>query len=119
MNICLQCVSPCHDPIAIVEQITDIQKNIRKELEDVKLREIADTLFNSLREQSQLSKCLESRSRKTISGVAAILNRQNVPIRTLEEECIKRFGPKILDGAIHRKLIEGALESAGKTVTPG
>lgn len=118
MYVFLQCVRHVTPPAPSAAQIAELQTNIRKELEDVKLREIADTLFNSLREQSQLVKVFGNPElEKQHPGVAAILNRQNVPIRTLEEECIKRFGPKVLDGAIHRKLIEGALEVAGKVVT--
>ena len=117
MFICLQCVRHINSNIPSPDQIAAIQTGIRQDLEDKKLREIAETVFDALREQSSVVKVLGNPElEKQNPGVAAFINRQPVPMSTLEEQCIKRVGPKVLDGAIHRKLLEGALQSIGATV---
>jgi parvulin-like peptidyl-prolyl isomerase len=117
MWVCLQCVRHLSATMPSVEQIAGIHANIRREMEDVKLREMADTLFTSLREQASVVKVFGNQQlEQQYPGTAALLNNQPIPMKTLEDECIKRFGPKILDGAIHRKLLEGALEAAGKVI---
>lgn len=118
MHLCVQCVRHLPAATPSTEQIADIQRNIRRELEDVKLREIAESIFKMLREQSSIVKVFGNRELENQnSGVAAIINRQNMPMKTLEDECIKRAGAKVLDGAIHRKVLEGALQAANLTVT--
>lgn len=117
MFICLQCVRHLDSNAPSTAQITEIQNGIRQELEDTKLRELAETIFTALREQSSVVKVFgNAELEKQYPGVAALINRQPVPMATLEEQCIKRFGPKVLDSAIHRKLLEGALESIGTQV---
>lgn len=117
MHVCLQCVRHINPTPPSVEQITEIQKGIRREMEDVKLREMADTLFTTLRERSSVIKVFGNPElEKQYPGVAAFLNQQPVANKVLEDECIKRFGNKILEGAIHRKLLEGALEASSKTI---
>jgi hypothetical protein len=46
-----------------------------------------------------------------------LINRQALPLKTLEDECLKRTGPKVLDGAIHRKILEGALKAQAIEIT--
>ncbi len=118
MFVALQCVRHVSANPPSTEQIAEIQKGIRQELEDVKLRELAETIFGTLREQSSVVKIMGNPElEKQYPGVAAMINRQPIPMATLEAECIKRFGPKVLDGAIHRKLLEGALESIGAKIS--
>ncbi len=117
MFITLQCVRHIGANLPSPQQIAEIQKGIRQELEDVKLRELAETIFATLREQSSVVKILGNPElERQYPGVAAMINREPIPLATLEAECIKRFGPKVLDGAIHRRLLEGALESIGAKV---
>jgi len=117
MFISLQCVRHMNTNAPSTEQIAEIQRGIRQELEDTKLRELAETIFATLREQSSVVKVFGNRELEQQNpGIAAFINRQPVPLLTLEEQCIKRFGPKVLDGAIHRKLLEGALEAIGAKV---
>ncbi|MFN9911020.1 MAG: peptidylprolyl isomerase, partial [Pirellulaceae bacterium] len=79
----------------------EIQHNLRRELEDVKLRKIAESIFQVLREQSSVVKVWGNQElEKQHPGVAALINRQALPLKTLEDECLKRTGPKVLDGAI-------------------
>jgi parvulin-like peptidyl-prolyl isomerase len=117
MFVALQCVRHISSNPPSTEQIAEIQTRIRQELEDVKLRELAEGIFATLREQSSVVKVMGNPElEKQYPGVAAMINRQPVPLVTVEAECIKRFGPKVLDGAIHRKLLDGALASIGATV---
>jgi len=117
MFICLQCVRHISSNVPTTEQIAEIQATIRQDLEDKKLRELAETIFATLREQSSVVKILGNPELEQQNpGIAAFINRQPIPMSTLEEQCIKRFGPKVLDGAIHRKLLEGALKSIGASI---
>jgi len=117
MHVCLQCVRQINPTAPSAEQIAEIQKGIRREMEDAKLREMADTMFTTLREKSSVVKVFgNSELEKQNPGVAAFLNSQPIANKMLEDECIKRFGTKILEGAIHRKLLEGALEASGKQI---
>jgi hypothetical protein len=45
-----------------------------------------------------------------------MLNGQQITVRDLAEECIKRYGTDVLEGEINRQLLEQHLVSANKTV---
>jgi parvulin-like peptidyl-prolyl isomerase len=117
MFICLQCVRMLPGSEPTPQQIAEIQSSIRRDLEDVKLREIAESIFRMLREQSSVVKVFGNvELERQYPGVAAIINRQNLPMKYLEDECMKRFGPTVLDGAIHRRILEDALKGANLSI---
>lgn len=117
MFLCLQCVRHLPASSTSPEQMVEIQENIRRSLEDEKLREVADSIFKTLREQSSIVKVLgNAELERQYPGVAAIINRQNLPLKTIEDACIDRHGSAVLDGAIHRKVLEGALIAAQMNV---
>jgi parvulin-like peptidyl-prolyl isomerase len=118
MFLCLQCVRHLPGSSPSSAQMEEIQHNLRRELEDVKLRKIAESIFQVLREQSSVVKVWGNQElEKQHPGVAALINRQALPLKTLEDECLKRTGPKVLDGAIHRKILEGALKAQAIEIT--
>jgi hypothetical protein len=49
-------------------------------------------------------------------GIVAMLNGQQITVRDLAEECIKRYGTDVLEGEINRQLLEQHLTAANKTV---
>ena len=49
-------------------------------------------------------------------GIIALLNGQQITVRDLAEECIKRYGNDVLEGEINRQLLEQHLTAANKTV---
>ena len=118
MYIMLQCVRHEAATPPSQDQVAAIQLRIRQNLEDEKLQEMAGTLFATLREQSSVVKVLgDPNAIAQNPGVAAYINRQPVAMNLLEEECMVRFGVKVLEGEINRKLLEMALTATQKTVT--
>ncbi len=118
MSVILQCVRhlpPANPPGA---QMQEIQNRIKTELEDFKLRGMAETVYKSLRSNAEVTIVhgkpeLESQ----YPGVAAIVNRQSIPMQTFDVACVKRHGAQVLEGEINRKLIEGSLAKSGLQVT--
>ncbi|MFZ4469615.1 MAG: peptidylprolyl isomerase [Pirellula sp.] len=118
LNVALQCVRhmpPANPPAA---QLAEIQGRIKSELEEQKLRESAETIYTELRNRSQIVTVLgQSQLQQQYPGIAAVINGQSVTMEILEKECVKRFGNKILEGEINRKLVEDALTKSGQGVT--
>jgi hypothetical protein len=50
--------------------------------------------------------------------MAEMINGQALTMDVLEKECVKRFGPPILDNEINLKLVDQALTAANLQVTP-
>lgn len=118
IHVALQCVRhlPAANPPAA--QLAEIQARIKAELEEEKLRGSAETIYTELRNRAQIVSVLgQAQLQQQYPGVAAIINGQNVTMAVLEQECVKRFGIKLLEGEINRKLVEDALNKAGKSVT--
>lgn len=118
IHVALQCVRhlPAANPPAA--QLAEIQSRIKAELEEEKLRGSAETIYTELRNRAQIVSVLgQAQLQQQYPGVAAIINGQNVTMAVLEQECVKRFGIKLLEGEINRKLVEDALNKAGKSVT--
>jgi len=118
MSVILQCVRhlpPANPPSA---QMQEIQNRIKLELEDQKLRGTAETVYKSLREKAEVT-LVHNKPELAAQypGVAAIVNRQSIPMQRFDQACIKRHGVQILEGEINRKLIEGALNNARLQVT--
>ena len=118
LNVTLQCVRhmpPANPPAA---QLAEIQGRIKSELEEQKLRESAETIYTELRNRSQIVTVLgQLQLQQQYPGIAAVINGQSVTMEILEKECVKRFGNKILEGEINRKLVEDALTKSGQAVT--
>jgi parvulin-like peptidyl-prolyl isomerase/DNA-binding phage protein len=118
MHLFLQCVRHLPPTPPAPDAIAMVQQTIRHDLEDAKLREMAETMFGTLRENSSVEKVLgNAELEKQNPGVAAVINRQPIPLNLVYEEAIKRNGVKVLEGEINRKLLEGALASIKETVT--
>lgn len=118
IHVALQCVRhlPAANPPAA--QLAEIQARIKAELEEEKLRGSAETIYTELRNRAQIVSVLgQPQLQQQYPGVAAIINGQNVTMAVLEQECVKRFGTKLLEGEINRKLVEDALNKSGKSVT--
>ena len=118
MSVILQCVKhlpPSNPPAA---QMQEIQNRIKTELEDHKLRGMAESVYTSLRSKAEVTLVYgKPELEAQYPGVAAIVNRQGIPMQRLDEACVKRHGVQILEGEINRKLIEGALAKARLQVT--
>ncbi len=113
MTIFLQCVRYLDGAILTPDQLPAVQARMRMELEDQQLREIAETMFTTLRSQSNVQTVFNnSQLQQQYPGTAAIINRQPIPMKTLEDECIKRFGPTVLETEINRRIVMAAVVAA-------
>ncbi len=118
LHIFLQCVR--HEPATPPnrDQIPIIEERIRQALMDEKLHGMAEQIFTTLRSQSNVAKVFgDPAQQQQNPGVAAFINRQQIPMSMLEEECVRRHGAKVLEGEINRKLLEQALAAERKQVT--
>lgn len=110
MNVILQCVRHLEPTNPPGPQMQEIQNRIKIEIEDYKLRDTAETVYKSLRQNADVT--LVNGNPQLMAqypGVAAIVKGQSIPMQRFDEACVKRHGIKILEGEINRKLIEGAL----------
>jgi parvulin-like peptidyl-prolyl isomerase len=119
LHITLQCVRhfpPASPPAA---QLVEIQNRIRSDLEEEKLRQSAEATYTQLRSSAQVITVLgKPELSQQYPGVAAVINGQALMMSVLEKECVKRFGPTLLDNEINLKLVEQALTAQNLQVTP-
>lgn len=82
------------------------------------MQQASRTLLERLESSAQIVNVFDSPElSQQMPGVAAIVNGTNVTIRELSEECISRFGKEVLQGEIHRRLLQQALRARNLQVT--
>lgn len=98
-----------------VRQKAEVQ--IRHTLEEQKLRASAAQTFSRLQQDSKVVNVYNNAQlRQQMPGVAATINGQQVTIRDLSEECLKRYGKSVLDTEINRVMLLQALKRKQRTV---
>ena len=91
---------------------------IKMELSRAKLREAALGMFEKMQENSKIVNVINNQSlRQQMPGVAATVNGKPVQQKQVSEECIVRFGKTMLAVLIRNKLLEQALQNAGRTMS--
>jgi parvulin-like peptidyl-prolyl isomerase len=98
-----------------LEQVSaDLEHNIRER----KLRKVASEIFAQLQSHAFIQNILNDpvKSRQ-MPGVAAVVNGAQISIRSVAEQCVERHGMEVLDGMIHRRLIELACKQQNITVS--
>jgi len=79
-------------------------------LKDRKLRAAASDVFKELQKTAVVQNIYNDPVKsKQMPGVAAIINDQKISVLELAEECIDRNGSDVLDGTIHRRLLDQEL----------
>jgi parvulin-like peptidyl-prolyl isomerase len=87
-------------------------------LKDRKLRDAASDVFKELQASAKIVVAYNDPVKsKEMPGVAAVINSQTITILELAEECIDRHGADVLQGTIHRKLLDQALRRRKLQVT--
>ena len=118
MHLFLQCVRHEAATPPSQDQMQAVLLRIRQGIEDEKLKEMADKIFGTLQEHSNVVKIYGNPElEKQNPGVAAFINRQPLMLQTLQDECISRHGELVLEGEIHRKIMEEALKAKNLQVT--
>ncbi len=96
----------------------DAENRLRDRVQDQKLRAAAASFFQRLQESAQVVNVYnDEKLRKQMPGVAATINGQKISIQQLAEECIARNGKDVLEGEIHRRLLQQALKKKSQQVT--
>jgi len=96
----------------------DAENRMRDRVQDQKLRAAAASLLQRLQESAQVANVYnDEKLRKQMPGVAATINSQKISIQQLAEECITRNGKDVLEGEIHRRLLQQALKKKSQQVT--
>lgn len=96
----------------------EVRERLAKMIEQRKLRSVASDIFKELQKKAKVNNILnDPQKREQMPGIAAVINGQNVTMRELAEECIKRHGNRVLEGMINRMLIEQACEKQKITVS--
>jgi parvulin-like peptidyl-prolyl isomerase len=90
-----------------------VEAQIAESLKEQKLRESAGGIFKQLQDKAQIVNVFNTPELKEqMPGVAATINGQKLTIRQLSDECVARHGVEVLDGEIHRTLLEQQLKAA-------
>lgn len=107
---------PAHSPPPKAMPL--ITEQIKDRIRDGKMKAAAGKLFERLQTEAKVINVLgDSELTKKYPGTAAIINGQQVTIATLAAKCIKRHGGEVLEGEIHRRLLQQTLRKEKKTVT--
>ena len=98
-------------------QLKLIEIQVTDSLKEQKLRESAGGIFKTLQDKAQIVNIYNSPELKDqMPGVAATINGQKLTMRQLSDECISRHGIEVLEGEIHRTLLEMQLKAANLKV---
>jgi parvulin-like peptidyl-prolyl isomerase len=99
------------------QQLKMVEMQAADSLKEQKLRESASGIFKSLQDKAQIVNVYNSPELKDqMPGVAATINGEKLTIRQLSDECISRHGVEVLEGEIHRVLLEQQLKAAKLSV---
>jgi len=95
----------------------DAESRLRDQITESHLRSYSATIFQELQDAAKITTLYDKPSMKdSHPGIVALLNGQQITVRDLAEECIKRYGTDVLEGEINRQLLEQHLAAANKTV---
>jgi parvulin-like peptidyl-prolyl isomerase len=87
-------------------------------IRDGKVRSVAHDVFRKLQQDAKVVNVLnDARKRREMPNTAALINGRPIPLDQLAEHCAQRHGEEVLDGMIHRALIEQACRQRGVTVS--
>jgi len=95
-----------------------VRERLEERIRDDKLRKAAHELFARLQKDAVVNNVLNDPvASRQMPGVAATINNQRITVQELAEGCLARHGEEVLEGEIHRLLLEQALEKRKTQVT--
>ena len=112
----------CEDLLP-AEQITPQQEQIARQrivdhLQDRKLADAADRIFQNLQEQTEIVNVYNSEElRQQYPGIAALVGNRRITLFDLSETCISKHGTGVLEGEINRILLQQEVERRGVEIT--
>ena len=113
----LKCEKHLPEQYVSSTQMNQIEVRLREQISDNKLRAAAASLFQKLQAESQVVNVFnDPKLSKQMPGVAATINKGQVTIQQLADECLDRHGKDVLEGEINRQLLEQELRRNGKSI---
>jgi|GEM_PF-117524 len=111
-----------HIPGRDIKEMQYILPQLEETIRDRKLREVAHQIFRQLQETSKVDVVYNDRQRRAeMPGVAAVISSPqgqiSITLAELAEQCIHRHGKEVLEGMIHRRLIQQACQKQQITIT--
>lgn len=98
-------------------QLAEQQARLREKIKENKLRVAAGEFFEKVQKQAQIVNVFNDPAKaQQQPGVAATVNGRPIPLEALAAECITRHGEDVLDGEIHRKILQQELSRKRLTV---
>lgn len=95
-----------------------VQAQLVEGIRERKLRDAAGEIFQQLQEEGQVEIIFgDPAKRQEYPTLAARVNGHNILVDELHQQCVQRHGRKVLEGMIHRRLIEQAVAKEGLTIT--
>jgi len=104
-------------PEARAVNFEQVAPQLEELIRDGKLRSVAHDVFRKLQQNAKVVNVLnDPAKRRQMPNVAALINGRPIPLDQLAEHCAQRHGEEVLDGLIHRTLIEQACRQRDITI---
>lgn len=95
-----------------------VQKQLEQAIQDRKLRNVANKVFEELQKSATIENVLnDPKKSRAMPGIAAVINGNPVTLQELAQRCMERHGEEVLEGAINHRLIEQACRKNHLEVT--
>ena len=113
----LKCEQHIQRTFVSTENMPAIEKQIRQQVMDHKMRTESAKLFQDLQSRSQIVKILgDAQLQARNPGLAGVVNGRQIALAQLAEECVVRHGKEVLEGEINRRLLQQELRRRNQTV---
>jgi len=114
----LKCEQQIPRTYVAAEQMPEIEKQLKQQIVDHKMRVESANVFQQLQSQAQITTVLgDAELQQRYSGVAAVVNGRQISLQQLSEECLTRHGREVLDGEINRRLLQQELRRRNLAVS--
>lgn len=98
--------------------LAQVQERLIERIKEEKLRDAATGIFEKVQQTAIVQNVYNNPElSKTMPGVVASVNGDNITMQELGNECLLRHGEEVLEGEISRTLLEQELKATGVTVT--
>ncbi|MCH5373166.1 MAG: peptidylprolyl isomerase, partial [Planctomycetes bacterium] len=113
----LKCEEQIQRTYVSAEQMPDIEKQLKQQILDHKMRVESANVFQQLQSQAQITKIMgDAQLQSRYPGLAALVNGRRITTQQMAEECVTRHGKDVLEGEINRRLLQQELRRRNLTV---
>jgi parvulin-like peptidyl-prolyl isomerase len=114
----LKCVEHLSGAYIAGDNLVQIKRQLHDQIRDKKLRSAATKLFKELQEQAKVVNIFNNPTlSQQMPGVAATVNRRQITLDQLSDECLLRYGDDVLEGEINRVVLSQELKRRNRRVT--